>query len=165
MKWETVMLLVDFLKALLTPTIAVLTAVIAVAQYRLAKAKYRHELYERRSAIFKATMKFIAQVKSEGNAKLDDAHTFLKETAEVAFFFKNKEIQPFLKSLYDRGIDLHTANRKLEAERDKTEREKLANQSHDALIWFGEQFDKCTRLFAPEMSLVRWKAKRSPRAS
>ena len=57
MNWETV---VDFLQALLTPAIAVLTVVIAVAQYRLSKAKFRHELYERRSAVFKATMKFIA---------------------------------------------------------------------------------------------------------
>jgi hypothetical protein len=52
-------MVVDFLQALLTPAIAVLTAVIAVAQYCLAKAKYRHELYERRSAVYKATMKFI----------------------------------------------------------------------------------------------------------
>ena len=59
--WQT---MVAFLQALLTPTIAVLTVVIAVAQYGLAKAKFRHELYERRSAVFKATMQFIAQVTS-----------------------------------------------------------------------------------------------------
>ena len=59
MNWQTV---VAFLQALLTPAIAVLTVVIAVAQYRLAKAKFRHELYERRSAVYKATMQLIAQV-------------------------------------------------------------------------------------------------------
>jgi hypothetical protein len=93
------MLLFNFLQAFLTLTIAALTVVIALAQYRLAKAQHRHELYERRSAIYKAAMKFIAQVTSETNAKLDDAHTFLKDTSEVAFFFQNKEIQPFLDSL------------------------------------------------------------------
>ena len=93
MNWQTV---VAFLQALLTPTIAVLTVVIAVAQYRLAKAKFRHELYERRSAVFKATMQFIAQVTSGGNAKLDELQTFLRDTSEAAFLFtkRAKQIQP-----------------------------------------------------------------------
>jgi hypothetical protein len=38
MDHKNVMVIADFLQALLTPAIAVSTAVIAVAQYRLAKA-------------------------------------------------------------------------------------------------------------------------------
>jgi len=89
MNWENLMAVVDFFKALLTPAIAALTAVIAVAQYRLAEAKFRHELYERRSAVYKATMKFIAQVTSGGNAKDDDLHAFSRDTSEVTFLFKH----------------------------------------------------------------------------
>jgi hypothetical protein len=111
MNWQTV---VALLQALLTPTIAVLTVVIAVAQYRLAKAKFRHELYERRSAVFKATMKFIAQVTSGGNAKLDELQTFLRDTSEAPFLFTNRQIQPFLDSLYKRGADLYTTKHRLE---------------------------------------------------
>jgi hypothetical protein len=117
MKWETAMAIVDLLQALLTPAIAVLTAVIAVAQYNLAQAKHRHELYERRSAIYKATMKFIAQVTSEGNARREDLHTFLRDTSEVAFLFKkSKPIQSFLDTLYKQGLDLETTNKLLESE-------------------------------------------------
>jgi hypothetical protein len=112
--WQTV---VAFLQALLTPTIAVLTVVIAVAQYRLAKAQFRHELYERRSAVFKATMKFIAQVTSGGNAKLDELQTFLRDTTEVAFLFETRqEIQPFLDALYEQGLLVRSYNSLLECE-------------------------------------------------
>jgi hypothetical protein len=159
MNWENVMVGVDFLKALLTPAIAVLTAVIAVAQYRLAEAKYRHDLYERRSAIYKAAMKFIAQVTSGGDAPLDEAHTFLRDTSEVAFIFKKstaEQIQAFLDTLYKQGLDPNTTNRLLESERgvEASLREQHAERKNDLLFWFGKQFDECRRLFGPELSLV-----------
>lgn len=148
--WQTV---VALLQALLTPTIAGLTVVIAVAQYRLAKAKFRHELYERRSAVFKATMKFIAQVTSGGNAKLDELQTFLRDTSEAAFLFakRAKQIQPFLDSLYKRGVDLYTTNNLLESGSDP--HEKYADKMKELLLWFGEQFDECRRLFAKDLSV------------
>jgi hypothetical protein len=157
MNWAYVMIVVDFLQALLTPAIAVLTVVIAVAQYRLAQAKHRHELYERRSAIYKAAMKFIAQVTSGGDTRLDEAHTFLRDTSEAAFLFKKRrEIQAFLDTLYKQSLDLHTTNRLLESERgpEASLREKHAERMNDLLLWFGKQFDECRRLFAPELSLV-----------
>ena len=107
---------------------------IAVAQYRLAKATYRHDLYERQSAVYKATMKFIAQVTSGGNAKLDDLQTFLRHTCEAAF---------------------HTTNKLLESRLEtQTQREQLADKMHDLLLWFGEHFAECRRLFAKDLSLV-----------
>ena len=128
--------MVAFLQAFLTPTIAVLTVVVAVAQYHLAKAKHRHELYERRSAVFKATMKFIAQVTSGGNAKLDEAHTFLRDTSEATFLFKGKRIPDFLKKLYEEAVDLHTTNKLLESRSDP-QREKHAHKMGDLLfvVW------------------------------
>lgn len=149
--------MVAFLQALLTPIIAVLTVVIAVAQYRLAKATYRHDLYERRSAVYKATMKFIAQVTSGGNAKLEDLQTFLRDTSEATFLFKKraKPIRAFLDSLYKKGVDLQTTNKLLESKRDTQEqREERADKMHDLLLWFGKQFDECRRLFAKDLSLV-----------
>jgi hypothetical protein len=155
MNWENAMKLVAFLQAMLTPTIAALTVVIAVAQYRLAKAKHQHELYERRSAVYKATMKFIAQVTSGGNAKLDELQTFLRDTSEASFLFKKraKQIQAFLAELYKQGVDLHTTNTLLESKRDP-QHEKHADKMHNLLFWFGKQFDECRRLFAKDLSLV-----------
>jgi hypothetical protein len=157
MNWENAMKFVAFLQAMLTPAIAALTVVIAVAQYRLAEAKHRLELYERRSAIYKATMKFIAQVTSGGEARLDEAHTFLRDTSEAAFLFKNRrEIQAFLDTLYKQALDLHTTNRLLESERgpEASLREKHADRMNDILLWFGKQFDECRHLFGPDLSLV-----------
>jgi hypothetical protein len=161
MNWETV---VDIFKALLTPAIALLAVLIAVAQYLLAKAKFRHELYERRSAVFKATMKFIAQVTSGGNAKLDELQTFLRDTSEAPFLFTNKQIPPFLDSLYKRGADLYTTKHRLEGPpearlpSDSTRAYETANDLkeslHKLLLWFGQQFDECRRLFAKDLSLV-----------
>jgi hypothetical protein len=156
MNWETI---IDFLKALLTPAIAILTAYIAFAQYRLAKAKHRFELYERRSAVYKAAMKFIAQVTSGGNASLEDSRTFLRDTSEAGFLFKKskaKQIQAFLDSLYKKSVDLYTTNEQLNSNRGTpdNQREERANKMHDLLIWFGKQFDECRKLFASELSLV-----------
>jgi hypothetical protein len=149
--WQTV---VAFLQALLTPTIAVLTVVIAVAQYRLAKAQFRHELYERRSAVYKATMKFIAQVTSSG-PDIAEAHTFLRDTSEVPFLFKGKRIPDFLKKLYEEVVDLHTTDELLKSRQvTQAQLEERAEKAGKLRLWFGQQFDECRRLFAKDLSLV-----------
>ena len=98
--WQTV---VAFLQALLTPTIALLTVVIAVAQYRLAKAQFRHELYERRSAVFKATMKFIAQVTSGGMRSLMSYRPFCEIPPRPRSYSKS------VRSKYNRSSILSTS--------------------------------------------------------
>ena len=50
-------------------------------------------------------MKFIAQVTSSG-PDIAEAHTFLRDTSEVAFLFKGRRIPDFLKKLYQEAIDL-----------------------------------------------------------
>jgi hypothetical protein len=130
--WQTV---VAVFQALLTPTIAFLAVVVAVAQYQLAKAKFRHELYERRSAVYKAAMKFIAQA-SGGNAKLDELQTFLRDTSEAAFLFTHaKQIQPFLKELYMKGVDLHTTTNKLLESSGDPQHDKHADKMGDLLLY------------------------------
>ena len=97
-------------------------------------------------------MKFIAQVTSGGTAKLDEAHTFLRDTSEATFLFKGKRIPDFLKKLYEQAIDLQTTNRLLESRGDP-QREKHADKMGDLRLWFGQQFDECTRLFRKDLSV------------
>jgi hypothetical protein len=156
MNWQTV---VAFLQALLTPVIAVLTAVIAIAQYRLAKAKYRHELYERRSAVYKAAITIIARVTKRGHAGLEeDLDAFFRDTSEVTFLFKTsnaRQIQAFLDEIHEKGRLLETSFTLLQSESlsDETTK-KVRNEAMEIVSWFGEQFDECRRLFAKDLSLV-----------
>jgi hypothetical protein len=149
---------VEFLNPLLTPAIAILTAYIAVMQYLLAKARHRHELYERRSAVFKAAMAFIAEVKRAGDARLEDLHTFLRDTSEVGFLFeKNKaeQIKAFLEELYRQAVDLRTKNEELESPKTpEDERERIGEEQKQLVLWFSKQSEECYSLFAPDLSLV-----------
>jgi hypothetical protein len=53
---------VDYLAALLTPTIAVAGLYIAFNQRRIEEARLRHELFEKRYRQFDAVIKFISSV-------------------------------------------------------------------------------------------------------
>lgn len=152
------MTVVAFLQALLTPAIAVLTTVIAVAQYRLAEARFRHELYERRSAVYKAAMTIIARVTERGHTGLEDLHTFFRDTSEVAFLFKEsnaKQIQAFLDEIHNKGHELAFLLPQLESKVLLDEDiQKIRREAMEILSWFGKQFDECRRLFAKDLSLV-----------
>ncbi len=54
--------MIDWLKALATPAIAVAGIVIACAQLRIANIRLTHDLFGRRYAIYDAARKFIQTI-------------------------------------------------------------------------------------------------------
>ena len=91
-------------------------------------------------------MKFIAQIDSTGDVKLEDLQAFYRDTSEAAFLFKGKQIPAFLKGLYDRSVDLLIAK--------SLNKSKTVQKSSEDQEWFTEKSDECRKLFAKDLSLV-----------
>ena len=92
---------VDYLSALLTPTVAVLGIVIAYRQWRTEEARRRHELFDRRYKQFDAVVKFVYSVVSctsltdEKFVLYQEIMIFEREIAGIQFIF-NPEIKNYV---------------------------------------------------------------------
>ncbi|MCI5162736.1 MAG: hypothetical protein D3917_12105 [Candidatus Electrothrix sp. AX5] len=92
---------IDYLSALLTPTVAIAGLYIAVNHKRIEEARLRHELFERRYKQFDAVTKFTFSVTSysleadEEYVTYDEELIFLPEIAGMKFIF-NEEIENFV---------------------------------------------------------------------
>lgn len=64
------------LSALLTPAIALAVVWISYGQYRINRNKLRLDLWERRYAIFTATMIFVDRIVAEADGKDDGRRDF-----------------------------------------------------------------------------------------
>ncbi len=92
---------IDYLSALLTPTVALFGLYIGYRQWRTEEAKLRHELFERRYKQFDAVTKFVYSVVSctglidEEFVIYKEAIKFEREIAEMQFIF-NAEIKAYV---------------------------------------------------------------------
>ncbi|MDC2888975.1 hypothetical protein [Psychrosphaera algicola] len=84
---------VDITSALLTPVIAIIGIGIAILQWRINRSRLRHELFEKRYAIYEATLLYLGQLIR--TAKMDDVErvTFLQNTKGAFVLFDDKIIK------------------------------------------------------------------------
>lgn len=92
---------------LLTPLIAAIAAHIAYQQWKTNDLQRRLALFEKRLAVFDATMNMLASVLREANAELEHCFRFLKETRDHEFLF-GPEVGAFIDEVYRRAVELHT---------------------------------------------------------
>lgn len=81
---------VDYLSALLTPTIAILGSVIAYLQWRINKARLKHELFDRRYDQFLTVRNFLGSIITTGEVKQEEQGKFLVGTRGMRFTFDKK---------------------------------------------------------------------------
>jgi hypothetical protein len=149
--------LVKLLSAFLAPLTAV-TAVtgtwIAIQQYRLSREKFKHELYDRRSAIFKATMQFISEVMVNADVDHNSLFKLMRDTADCDFLF-DREIREFVDEVYRKGAKVHATEAALKGSGlgIGPEREKLAAESAELFTWFERQFETGRQRFKKYLTL------------
>jgi hypothetical protein len=144
---------IDLFAALLTPTIAIVTTFIAIQQYRNSKRKFRHELYDKRLAIFNATVQFIATILRDGDISIQDLYKFNADTSETYFLFE-KDVFKYLNEMYTKGVDLHITNEELHrGHPSDAERKELAEKDGEILKWFGGQVEGSRHKFARYLSV------------
>lgn len=147
---------VEFFSAMLTPMLGLLMAYIAWQQWRTNNLKVKHDLYERRLAIYNAVNEFLAAVLANADSTEEERRTFLQKTRESCFLF-SADVSEYLTNLYKKAVELHYLNKKLDTIHGGLpvgdERTKVANQSCELSIWFGNQFDVVRDKVTPFMHL------------
>jgi hypothetical protein len=150
--------LVEIFHALLTPLIAVLAAYIAWQQYRINHSSLRNQLYERRYAVFKSFMSYLADIMREGNTNYQRTGQFYAEASEAVFLF-SKTISNKMEELYSKGVDLVALQEQLYPSDGSHglpkggERSKVAKEKGELLKWFYHQIKTTKELFKSEMKV------------
>lgn len=104
---------VDYLSALLTPTIAVLGAFIAWRQWRTDRNRLRHELFDRRYQQFTVIRDFLVSIMTSGKSKVEEQQKFLAGTRGIRFVF-DKEMSDYVDStIWNLAVDLECLDSEL----------------------------------------------------
>lgn len=105
---------VDYLSALLVPTIAILGAIIAFQQWRTNTKRLKHELFDRRYEQFTVVREFLGSIMTSGKSKQDEQFKYLLGTKGMRFTF-DKEIADYLeKNIWHPAIHLQCLASELE---------------------------------------------------
>ena len=146
--------IIELLSAALAPITAIVALGIAYRQYRLERIKFRHELYEKRLAIFNATMNLLAIVMRTSNVQMGDLIKFLQDTNQC-YFLLGKDIADYLDEIYKKGVDLNCrcemiSDSDLQAGEDRT---RYIKEKRELLKWFTDQLSVVKEKFAKQISL------------
>jgi len=93
---------IDWLKALATPAIAVAGVVIAVAQLRIANVRLTHDLFKRRYAIYAAAREFIQKICQRQTVTIEERSSFYYASVD-AIFVLDERLAAYLENLRAKG--------------------------------------------------------------
>jgi hypothetical protein len=144
---------VDYLSALLTPTIAVLGSIIAYLQWRTNTNRLKHELFNRRYKQFTVVRDFIRSILTSGKSKQDEQFKYLSGTRGIRFIF-DKEIADYVdKNVWCLAAELECLESQLQGGLvDKERTENIHRQAEikkkllEELVSFEERFAKYLQL-------------------
>lgn len=144
---------VDYLSALLVPTIAILGSIIALQQWRTNSKRLRHELFDRRYEQFTVVREFLGSIMTSGKSKPDEQKKFLTGTRGMRFIF-DKEIAEYIdKQIWHLAIDLECLDLELEGvpvgeerSRNVKRQSEIKKQLRDELTSLEEKFAKYLQL-------------------
>jgi hypothetical protein len=149
---------VGLLTALLTPTIAIVATYIAWQQWHTNKQKLDLDLYDRRLRIYEEVRKLLSIVVRDATVTTDALLAFRTSVSEADFLF-GSDVISYIDTLYQRGLNLWRWNAEY---RDSTQErsaaydhKKVADEMHEELVWFTQQFDPAKLLFAQYLKLHR----------
>lgn len=105
---------VDYLSALLTPTIAILGSVIAYLQWRTNTNRLKHELFDRRYEQFTVVRDFIGSIMTSGKSKQDEQFKYLSSTRGMRFIFDNEIAEYVDKTVWHLAVELECLESELQ---------------------------------------------------
>ena len=144
---------VDYLSALLVPTIAIFGSIIAWQQWCTNSKRLRHELFDRRYEQFTVVRDFLGSIMASGKSKPVEQFKYLAGTRGVRFIF-DKEIAEYIdERIWRLAIDLECLDSELEGVPVGEERStnvkrqsEIKKQLHKELNSLEEKFAKYLQL-------------------
>ena len=131
--------LIDYLKALLTPIIAVLAVYIAYRQWITTRNQFRLNYFDRRLSVYTAAMELVSEIGIMGTISPEKARVFLVKTREARFLFAD-DIDAYCTELYKKSEQLRI---KEDVFRDTnpqdSKRERMINEITELKTWFHNQ--------------------------
>jgi hypothetical protein len=147
---------IEWLKALATPAIAVAGVVIACAQLRIADVRLTHDLYERRYTIYAAAKKFIQQLCRKRTITFEELSCFQYAIGDAVFVL-DERLAVDLEQLKTKAIRAAELYDRISSE----QASQAETQEHwDLLNWFSTQLDVLSEKFQRFLKYSRPWAKR-----
>ncbi|MGB7933942.1 MAG: hypothetical protein WCH04_17290 [Gammaproteobacteria bacterium] len=144
---------VDYLSALLTPTIAILGSIIAYLQWRTNSNRLKHELFDRRYEQFTVVRDFIGSIMTSGKSKQDEQFKYLSGTRGMRFIF-DKEIANYVdETIWHLAVELECLDSELEGVPVGEERSKNVKRQGEIKKQLNKELQSLEEKFAKYLQL------------
>jgi len=144
---------VDYLAALLTPTIAVLGSIVAFLQWRTNSNRLKHELFERRYEQFMVISNFLASIMTSGKSKPEEQLKYLSGTSGMRFIF-DEEIAKYVgETIWHLAIELECLDSELVGVPVGEERTKNVHRQGEIKKQLNQEFKALEEKFSKYLQL------------
>lgn len=144
---------VDYLAALLTPTIAILGSIIGFQQWRTNSKRLRHELFDRRYGQFNVVREFLGSIMTSGKSKPDEQIKFLTGTRGMRFVFDTQISEYIDKTIWHLAIELECLDSELEGKPVGDERTKNVRRQSEIKKQLYDELSNLENKFAQYLQL------------
>ena len=149
-------LVIEVLKALLTPVIAAVASYIAWQQWKTNELKVKLDRYDRRLRIYEEVKRILSLIMRDANVEVDELLKFRTATAEADFLF-GQDIPEYLDQIYQRGLKLWQRNREYcdlyTTPPEGYNHQEVVEDMHVQLTWLTEQFTPAKNRFKPYLDI------------
>jgi hypothetical protein len=126
---------------------------VAWRQWRTAQDRLRLDLFEKRLAIYTATMKFLASILTSGRVDRDEEHLWSIAVREAKWLL-NRDLEVYFYSeLRARALRHEALTEALKPVPPGEERSKMVHDQSKLFEWFQSQYDVIDAKFAPFLQL------------
>ena len=144
---------VDYLSALLVPTIAFVGVSIAILQWRTNSNRLKHELFDRRYEQYIVVRDFLGSIKASGKSKLEEQYKYTIGISGMRFLF-DKEIAEYVhKNVWQAACDFECLVSELEELPVGEERTKHISKKREISDKLSTELDNLEETFAKYLQL------------
>lgn len=141
----------EIMKALVIFLSAISVAIL-YGQYRQNRLNWRLAVYEKRYAVYSATMKFLSSIMVHAEAKYEELQHFLQNTREKEFFFK-EDVNNFLSEIYEKAVRLLAIEKNLESSSVRKKQTALADEKASLVLWMKNGLENAKNIFMPYLEI------------